>query len=821
MIQLVEEMRSKGLDVKSVELDGKLKRVFTENKKKKNGWYVGWINRTEHGGELICCVYGDWASGNQYTYKSRIPLSGKEDRALKTKINNAKKEFIQAKEKESEMAAEISRKNWDFARPIADSGYLRNKCISGLHGAKTIIGVDGKRDICVPCRDVSGKIWGLQYIRENGQKVFTAGQKSMGTFFQIGDLSDTFYLVEGFATACSVHEATGKTVFAAFFASNLPVVAETLYKAYPTKKFIVCGDNDVWTEGNPGKLKAEQAAKACLGMTLLPDFKDVQTRPTDWNDLHCLEGLDVVRSQLSLETQESYVMPLGMSDRCAFFMSSKSKQIQAISSGADVEFLRLMPIAFWEARYPGVKTRVDWLQAKSDMLEQAMMKGKFCAGDLRGSGAWADSGKVIINLGDRLLVDGVYRDYSKIKSRCTYQLGKTIPRPPQRILSASEGVQLASMFHHLKWQHKSSSAYLLGWIGLSYICGTLPIRPNVWVTGPSSAGKSTVLQQMVMPLIGKYVNAFQGGTTEAGIRQTIKSDALAMVYDEFERTSQYSAERIDMIVELLRQCWSETEGKVIKGSSSQQSVHYQVRTMALVSSIRVSLDNDADRSRFTLLELENHKNDHEHYERLVQMLPLLTDDFCASLAARMFAKVDVVLKNFAVWKNVLAKEFNLRFADQHGMLLAGYCAVTQDEIVTKDQAKNILIQLNISSAGFEEEESDEYECINHLLNRQVKILNAMGRVQSVSIGTILERSQSDEKAQLRDFGLLVRGKHLFVANRHPELFLLFSDTKWQKDWKTSLLRVPGAEKDAPQWFGTMGRSQRCVRFSLSSLLSGR
>lgn len=87
----------------------------------------------------------------------------------------------------------------------------------------------------------------------------------------------------------------------AFDATNLMPVAKHIRNHYPDKEIIICADNDQFTEGNPGLTKAKEAANAVNATVIFPKFNSLESRPTDFNDLYQLEGLDCVRKQLSFE----------------------------------------------------------------------------------------------------------------------------------------------------------------------------------------------------------------------------------------------------------------------------------------------------------------------------------------------------------------------------------------------------------------------------------------------------------------------------------------------------------------------------------------
>lgn len=76
-------------------------------------------------------------------------------------------------------------------------------------------------------------------------------------------------------------------------------MAAALHGAHPDARFILCADDDHQTPGNPGRTKAEAAARAVGGVVAVPEFGlDRPDHVTDFNDLHALAGLDAVRSIL-------------------------------------------------------------------------------------------------------------------------------------------------------------------------------------------------------------------------------------------------------------------------------------------------------------------------------------------------------------------------------------------------------------------------------------------------------------------------------------------------------------------------------------------
>ena len=143
----------------------------------------------------------------------------------------------------------------------------------------------------------------LQFISSDGQKRFKRGASLKGNASLIGDFDnpDTLLICEGYATGCSLHEATQLTVVVAFNAGNLAVVSKAMAKAHPTIKLVICADNDHQgqrkTGVNVGLDKARMVADQLNVMLLWPEFHP-DNDGSDFNDIHCQQGLDALTNML-------------------------------------------------------------------------------------------------------------------------------------------------------------------------------------------------------------------------------------------------------------------------------------------------------------------------------------------------------------------------------------------------------------------------------------------------------------------------------------------------------------------------------------------
>jgi putative DNA primase/helicase len=201
-----------------------------------------------------------------------------------------------------EAATEAARR-WSEASEAGASGYLVRK---GVKPYGVRFGAAGA--LLVPMRDAAGELFNVQTIKgakpaDGGpDKVFLKGGRTTGLMHWCATpMSAAVLLVaEGYATAASIHEATGRPVCAAFNAGNLAPVVRALRGRYPDACIVLCGDDDRATEArtrrNPGREKATEAAKLARGVAVFPD--GLADGASDWNDLHRLAGIDAVRVQL-------------------------------------------------------------------------------------------------------------------------------------------------------------------------------------------------------------------------------------------------------------------------------------------------------------------------------------------------------------------------------------------------------------------------------------------------------------------------------------------------------------------------------------------
>lgn len=130
--------------------------------------------------------------------------------------------------------------------------------------------------IVIPVRDEAGKVWALQAISnaDKDNKRFPKYGRKKGCWHMIGDAegSEVIAFAEGYATAASIHLATGWAVVVAFTNENMPAVGNSVRSLYPGKRFVFCADRDANGSGEAYARKA--ASHVGRAVVVLPVFEE-------------------------------------------------------------------------------------------------------------------------------------------------------------------------------------------------------------------------------------------------------------------------------------------------------------------------------------------------------------------------------------------------------------------------------------------------------------------------------------------------------------------------------------------------------------------
>lgn len=832
--------------------DGKRHRFTVEgdDSGSNNGWYI------LHPDPPANAVYGCWKRHNGESLRWR-PEQARISEEERSRISQAARE--RAAREQAELArihgeaAAKARWIWDHREPApADFPYLVAKGIpaAGLYCYKG--------SLVVPLKDPSGEVQTLQFIAPDGDKKLLGGGKKDGHYATIGGgRPGPIVICEGVATGISLHLATKYPIAIAMDAGNLQPVARALKAKYPEREFIIAADNDHKGEKNTGVAFGTEAARA-IGARLAVS----RGSGTDFNDQAAEFGLDSVLESIAMaevpeeqdlqqiapepepvedtrppadESDAWPFRPLGLSrDGRYHYLKSEINFIVSLTpeQHKTANFIHLAPYEWFHENFGTesvtstgeVQKKFSPTIAADRMIRACARRGVFNPGNLRGRGIWIDDGRVVAHLGTFLIVDGVKTELRTFETRYTYEQGPEIEIDTTRPADAAEASRVYEAMRLLPWS-ATSARLASGWLVCAMISGALDWRPHIWVTGSKGSGKTWIVEKLLYALLQKNALFVASNSTEAGVRQTLGSDSLPVLFDEAEGTNDRVADQIQRVLSLARQASRDTAAVISKGTPSGRSMQFMIRSAFCMSSIKAVLEQEADRSRFCVLEVDQSRfpNDFRAVEEAV--LELWRPGYSDRLFARALRLARVIRANALTFALAAAEHLKDRRAgDQYGALLAGNLALVSDQEITLEQARTWLSGEDWVGSVREEVKgmSDEDRCLELILNSSVRVEGGetltVGMLIEIARGRPIEGSGLNlfqaQKA-LRVIGIVAHADSIVVAKEHPELRARLRDTLYGSNWSDILRRIPGAKVTQKQSFGGREAQSRGVQVPLS------
>lgn len=530
---------------------------------------------------------------------------------------------------------------------------------------------------------------------------------------------------------------------------------------------------------------------------------------------------------------------LGFDNDAYFYQPGSTGQVIRLgrASHTSTNLCAIAPLQYWQAMYP-TKTGTDWTSAASSLFELQAQIGIYDPHRIRGRGAWRDQGQSVLHLGDRLIIgDRAVPSSDGIEgSRYIYQRLARLTGPgTAKPLSRDDAYILCGIAERFRWEVDVSGLLLAGWVVLAPICGALDWRPHIWITAGAGSGKSAILERFIAPLLGDLSLHVSGNTSEAGLRQTLRADALPVVFDEAESNEKTDQQRMQNVLSLARVASSESRAQTIKGSADGDAQRYAIRSMFCMSSIATALKQGADKSRFAQLTLRNPSDTPKaeriaHWEQLDRDLDrYVTDRVGQRLQARTVAMIPIIRESIKVFTRAAAEVFDSqRLGDQYGALLGGAWSLMSDDIATRDEAYKLIEQNSWESYSQSTELPDEKRCIQMILQHQVRVesddrvcTRALGELVEIAASRRADREVTATQSQeaMSRVGLKVDNQRqaLLVSNTAGGIAAILRDTAWAQCWATVLARLPGAQRVGSTRFSGAGTVSRAIALQIEGL----
>ena len=534
------------------------------------------------------------------------------------------------------------------------------------------------------------------------------------------------------------------------------------------------------------------------------------------------------------EESERQYRPLGYDHGTYYIMCGSEYQILEFGSEnlmREGKLRSLQPdLDFWEERQSTRGKRIDWISAGLSVINECRQMGVYDPAKLRGRGVWMDKdengkNRAVIHTGQKLYVSKEEEplkqtSFVRIKSPWIYESRREIITQAEYNTPATddEGRMIREMCRQPRWSKDIYGDLLAGWIATAPICGGLDWRTHCWLTGNAGSGKSTVANMVVGKCLGRIAIWPVGSTTEAGIRSALKSDALAVVFDESE-DDKYAEQRRDAVLGLMRQASTEGRGTIIKGSSTHSAHEFSVRSQFMLVSIGTGLKKAADLTRTAVLTLRP-INSYEPRERIVMeerwnrfqdLNAMLPDDMPQKLLVRQAQNLFMLRDNIKTFKETISNIMGSpRIGDQLGTLLAGAHSLWSSQRLNAQQCEKYLGTLNLEDFLTTGDEREDVSLLHHLCGAMIRVETTHG-TQDRTIGELIAQALRGEdgldvpysvcKATLSRYGMkveIVNGKRtgIWIANKCPALERVMQTADYSEGWLSILQRHPYAVKSA-------------------------
>lgn len=562
-----------------------------------------------------------------------------------------------------------------------------------------------------------------------------------------------------------------------------------------------------------------------------PEYEEYQHQPEPTAPVVQLAGEDEFDDDLN---NNGHFSILGYDGESYFIFHRKKKQVMEVTKGnfSNIGMIEIAHPNFWEEHFP---KKGGWNNeaAAAWFFNVAHSRGIYDPKRVRGRGAWIDKGRHVFHHGDVLTIDGVPCAIDKIDSAYVYSMGASMPSKADQPLTDAEGRHLLQIANIVRWTRPASGVMMAGFCMLAPICGALKWRPHIWITGGAGSGKTSVQRDFVGSLTRDLGMYFQGNSTEPGIRQNIKADAVPVLIDELESNTESDKKRVEAILAMIRQASSESQAKTAKGTAHGAAMTFHIRSMFCLSSINTNLGEKADIDRLTALVIKSPApagSPEDKWAVLSEELHKLANDETLSrrLLARCLAMMPVIHENIAVFIKAAAAKFGTqRYGDQFGTLAAGAWCLLHSTVATAEQATKMLDAYDWNEHTENLDQDDATKALESVLSAKIKVGTygelsvyelVRDSIPSYKKG-VIELAMADDT--LRRHGIRVDQKkdQLIFGTSISSLRQLVEKCSFVTDLRGQLLRIPGATRtDNAMRFN--GSNSKCVTVPLSRIMEG-
>jgi len=441
-------------------------------------------------------------------------------------------------------------------------------------------------------------------------------------------------------------------------------------------------------------------------------------------------------------------------------------------------------------------------------------RGRVDLSKTRSPGFYCEGGKLLVHFGNEVY-QSTGESVDTTPDKAVYVtgpgLGFSFNTPP----ATQEEVQrLEGVVKGFNFQTSFGRVAVLGWFATAVFGALVKNRPILAVTAERGSGKTTLIE-LLSGMLGPQAFRRDGIPTAAQVIYELENRSAALLVDELEARDT-TKQSLKEFLKLLRTSFTKSTDARITRVTGGRMRSFNPPAGVLVAGIALPIFDEAADTRTVRIQMQMLSADGRRAPN--PLLDLSDRDAIEELGAKirrmLIGRWDILVSAEKAVRGMLSDlGHEARAVDLFSPLIAGYVALTSEELPSQQRLAAILEECQLTTVEVKNVQRDGDVCLSVLLNRRVVIYDDVGgkpvrshkRIRDVIRRIIASDLDIEmrkalirqlEKLGLRPMWVKATGEwKLAVATSEMNrgMRLLMQGTLWSSGGlKDVLLRLPGA-----------------------------
>ncbi|CUI04505.1 DNA primase, phage related [Janthinobacterium sp. CG23_2] len=462
-------------------------------------------------------------------------------------------------------------------------------------------------------------------------------------------------------------------------------------------------------------------------------------------------------------------------------------------------------------------------------------RGRVDLSNVRTPGFYSDGGELVVHFGNEVYKSTGEPVDTTPRSRAVYVSGQSLGLSFNTPAATQEEVQrLEQAVSGFNFKTRFGSVAVLGWFATAVFGAVVDTRPILAVTAERGSGKTTLIE-LLSAMLGPQAFRRDGVPTVAQVIYELENRSAALLVDEFEAQGT-KKKPVEDFLSLVRTSFTKSKDARLARVIAGKMRLFNPPAGVLVAGIALPVFDDASDTRTVRIQMQSLPAGSQRVAN--QFFDMsnrdAVEEFGAKIRRMLVGRWDILVSTQKMVRGMLVGlGHEARAADLFSPLIAGYVALTSEELLSQERLAAILEECQLTTVETKEVQRDGDVCLSILLNRRVVIFDAVGgkpvkshqRIRDV-IGRIVGSDADVETRQalirqLEKFGLRPLWRSatcewklaVCTSEMNSGMRRLMQGTPWSSGGlKDVLSRVPGAVMGQQR---VDGMSQKVVELCLS------